>query len=339
MMECVARCRNVLKVLRAVMGALGKEGNIGTMSPDHKMNWRDLVFKMQTVMDGVERALRTQPAEMSPWTTPIYRLAETVSWDVGALVRDAPGEVGGMAATGMWPLEVLFERQCRGRVHTYVREKSTGRVLARSEYQARSPQPCSADFGYPGLALHMSSASENEYYDLSAPIGALLEAVRRMVREAQIPPGMATTYIAALVYSWYELVLLLRDYHLEVVKWSEKRGLERVSALFDFVDRAVGGAADPERLGAKNWLYALRRGHANAFKACSGYIESCERTSAQDILGGVNPGELARNPGQIGTILERTLGITGLGVDALAKIPGVDAIMKAFSGAAAPQGA
>jgi hypothetical protein len=65
---------------------------------------------------------------------------------------------------------------------------------------------------------------------------------------------------------------------------------------------------------------------------CRDHHEQAERTSAADILGGVNASELAKDPGQISALIERVTGIRGLDLNSLKNIPGFGGLFESISG-------
>jgi len=325
MVECVARFKNVLRVLRATITAIGREST-GKMTPDTTFTWRDLVFKTTNAISAIERQIQASPQEVNPASTPMYELATNISWDVSGLVSEASPEIAQLPSTDTWALAIAFEAQTRTKFNTFRREKKGGQSFASSTYTARTPKPCSADFCQPGIMLHTSSTSENKYYDLALPFGAILDIVRGLVGDRAIPAGMGTTYLAAIVFSWYEIVMTMYDYYVAVQDWTSGQNLPALPELFAYFKEKISSEERREFVGSREWKFLMGRGLANAYSACSAYVDSCEHTSAKDLLG-VSPEDFARNPGQIASILERTLGIKGLGLDSLRKIPGLDAFL------------
>jgi hypothetical protein len=323
--------------IRTAMRAVMSTAKVAIKPADSTQEWGDLMFILQNTVARMERGWRELNGHPAPNKTKAYATAKAIGWDleqhINALPKSELDRIAAlMAVRGAWPQEIIFEPSLRGKHATYKETLDKDASAARGKemfvigaiYKARTPTPGASDFVYPGFSAHFEWRKESLYYQTQINFGMILDILRKKIEDGQIAPRMGAVYVAHLIYCYYEMVLATRSYASALNMYYGAAGLP--------IDRSFQYIEGPVAEGSQfSWAAVITRARDEAFYVCRDLHELAERTSAADILGGVNASELAKDPSQIGGMLERLTGVSGLDINALKGIPGFSSLFDSIS--------
>jgi hypothetical protein len=341
--------------IRTAMRAIMSTVKVAIKPTDATPEWSDLMFILQNTVGRMERGWRELGAHPDPQETKAYQVAKAVGWDLQQHIsvisgKEAPlqGELARfgdlMMSRKAWPQEILFERSFRGQCATYTETLDKVATAARGKdtysihamYTTRTPKPGDSDFVYAGFSAHYEWKKESLYYQTQINFGKILDFLRKKIEDGVIAPRMGAVYVAHLIYCYYEIILATKAYAtglnlyleqaMKVKQEDRKKKRIDLEPFFDFIDGAIAPGSP------YSWAGVITRARDEAFYVCRDHHEQAERTSAADILGGVNASELAKDPGQISALIERVTGIRGLDLNSLKNIPGFGGLFESISG-------
>jgi hypothetical protein len=316
--------------------------------PTRPKEWQDLVHIINNSVAAHERAYGADVKGQEPHLTEPFAVAKTIVWDfiqhTSMVSRIKNLDENGFAtflrlmddkSKPAWPLEIIWETISRNKYPCY-------RIIVKSDpaspektsrypeatYEQRESVPGRANFVYPGFTMHLKWSTEASYYSNSIPFGAILDTVRTLTLDGRLPQRMGTELGAVFIFIYYEIVMATYDYYVALDKYysatTSRPNDENTFLKFDTHLRSKAAGTD------KTWFEFLQTGHREAKHVCEAFYNNLGDTRRNNVFG-IDPEDLVKNPDQISGILERYLGIKGLGLDTLKNLPGVSDLLSGLS--------
>jgi hypothetical protein len=331
MLESIERIRSAFKVVLATMNNVTKYvGATAIKNPLAPQEWADITFIVNTQTSSIERSWKQNITD--PKQSGAYILAHSIAWQMSVLTSNKntapyydPEDLEKLCTERpSWPLKLIWETACKGKYATYLYTKQTdasGKTItgASMSYEDRENVAGTASFIHSGISMMFDWRKESNFYQNSIPFACIIDNIRRLTTSDIIPMRMGTEYQAAIIFVYYEIILATYQYYQHLNAYLVAMG-ERAENRFAWVTNRI-------KMTGSNytWLEAIERAQKEAYGICSGYYNSVEKTGGSVL--GVNPEDLAKDPTQIGGMLEKILGIKGINMESIKRIPAISDIL------------